>query len=102
MNDEATNRAIDTVVKRLADSSSLLFITGAGVSADSGLPTYRGIGGLYNVEHPEEGIPIEEILSGHMMRRRPELTWKRLSSLVDVKISLGAAAALDAIWQRLS
>lgn len=76
-----TNLAIDIVVKQLAKAKSLLFITGAGVSADSGLPTYRGIGGLYNVEHPEEGFPIEEILSGDMIRRRPELTWKYLGQV---------------------
>ncbi len=81
MRSEETDRAIDTVVKRLATCGSLLFITGAGVSADSGLPTYRGIGGLYNVEHPEEGIAIEEILSGDMMRHRPELTWKYLGQI---------------------
>lgn len=75
------DRAIDTVVQCLAKCRSLLFITGAGVSADSGLPTYRGIGGLYNVEHPEEGIAIEEILSGDMIRHRPELTWKYLGQV---------------------
>ena len=60
--------AVDRVAEILARVRSLLFITGAGVSADSGLPTYRGIGGLYNAEHPEEGFPIEQILSGEMMR----------------------------------
>jgi len=78
---EETDRAIDTVVNRLENAGSLLFITGAGVSADSGLPTYRGIGGLYNVEHPEEGFAIEDILSGEMIRRRPELTWKYLGQI---------------------
>ncbi|MGA2035068.1 MAG: NAD-dependent deacylase, partial [Thermoguttaceae bacterium] len=73
--------AIDRVAKILAESRSLLFITGAGISADSGLPTYRGIGGLYNAEHPEEGYPIEELLSGTMMRSRPELTWKYLAQI---------------------
>ena len=72
---------IGRVVEVLARSHSLLFITGAGISADSGLPTYRGIGGLYNAEHPDEGIPIEEILSGEMIRRRPELTWKYLGQI---------------------
>jgi NAD-dependent deacetylase len=75
------SNAIDDVVKILARSNNLLFITGAGISADSGLPTYRGIGGLYDGEHPEEGIPIEEILSGEMMRARPELTWKYLGHI---------------------
>lgn len=77
----SNSEAIDQVVKILARCRSLLFITGAGISADSGLPTYRGIGGLYNAEHPEEGIPIEELLSGTMMRRRPELTWKYLGQV---------------------
>jgi NAD-dependent deacetylase len=72
---------IGQVVDILRRSRNLLFITGAGISADSGLPTYRGIGGLYNAEHPEEGYPIEEILSGEMFRRRPELTWKYLGQI---------------------
>jgi len=66
------------VAKLLARSEHILFITGAGVSADSGLPTYRGIGGLYNDEHTEEGIPIETALSGEMLLSRPEITWKYL------------------------
>lgn len=56
----------------------ILFITGAGLSADSGLPTYRGIGGLYDDATTEEGIAIEEALSGEMLSRRPDLTWKYL------------------------
>jgi NAD-dependent deacetylase len=59
----------------------VLFVTGAGISADSGLPTYRGIGGLYDVDPTEEGLAIEEVLSGHMLRRRPELTWKYLAQI---------------------
>ena len=81
MSNLESDRAIDAVVERLATCKSLLFITGAGVSADSGLPTYRGIGGLYDASHPEEGIAIEEILSGEMMRHRPELTWKYLGQI---------------------
>ena len=73
MNQPSRSDDIGGVVDILARSRSLLFITGAGISADSGLPTYRGIGGLYNAEHPEEGIPIETILSGEMILRRPEL-----------------------------
>jgi NAD-dependent deacetylase len=72
---------IDRVAEILKRSRSVLFITGVGLSADSGLPTYRGIGGLYNAEHPVEGIPIEEILSGPMLRHRPELTWKYLAAI---------------------
>jgi len=81
MNPPSTTDDIGRIVDILAHCRSLLFITGAGISADSGLPTYRGIGGLYNAEHPEEGFPIEDILSGEMFRRRPELTWKYLGQI---------------------
>jgi len=65
----------------LKDCRSILFITGAGISADSGLPTYRGIGGLYNGRTTDEGIPIEMALAGEMLNRRPEVTWKYLSQI---------------------
>jgi NAD-dependent deacetylase len=72
----------DAVLARLADSlrasTRPLFVTGAGVSADSGLPTYRGVGGLYERETIEEGLPIEQALSGRMLRTRPEIAWKYL------------------------
>lgn len=55
----------------------MLAITGAGISADSGLPTYRGIGGLYSDgKETEDGMVIEEALSGHTMRTRPDICWK--------------------------
>jgi NAD-dependent deacetylase len=69
---------IDRIVDRLSSCQSILFVTGAGMSADSGLPTYRGIGGLYNRGETEEGRPIEEMLSGETFRQRPEWTWKYL------------------------
>lgn len=74
--DESSRAIVDEVAQLLAGASSALFITGAGISADSGLPTYRGIGGLYEEELTEDGVPIEEALSGSMFRRDPALTWK--------------------------
>lgn len=68
------------IASAIADARRILIITGAGVSADSGLPTYRGIGGLYN-GHTEEGLPIETALSGDMLRRDPALCWKYLAQL---------------------
>jgi NAD-dependent deacetylase len=72
---------LDQVVELLRRSRSVLFITGAGLSADSGLPTYRGIGGLYEGRDPEEGLPIEELLSKEVMYTRPALTWKHLRQI---------------------
>lgn len=72
---------IDEVVKLLRKSNSILFITGAGISAESGLPTYRGIGGLYNDKITEEGISVEEALSASALEMHPEITWKYLSEI---------------------
>lgn len=73
--------ALDILAALLAKSQSVLFITGAGISADSGLPTYRGIGGLYNDKSTEAGLPIEQALSGALFAVRPDITWKYLSQI---------------------
>jgi NAD-dependent deacetylase len=62
----------------LKSANAVLFITGAGISVDSGLPTYRGIGGLYEGQRTEEGYAIETALSASMFRHHPEITWKYL------------------------
>lgn len=64
----------------LRHARRILIITGAGLSADSGLPTYRGVGGLYN-GMTDDGLPIEMALSGPMLRRDPALCWKYLAEL---------------------
>ena len=82
-------RAIQQVAQQLKQAERILLITGAGLSADSGLPTYRGLGGLYN-GHTAEGLPIEAALSGSMLQRDPALCWKYLAELG--KACLGAQA----------
>jgi NAD-dependent deacetylase len=78
---EPDNSTIDALVRILRKSRSVLFITGAGVSAESGIPTYRGIGGLYDVDTTEDGVEIEEALSASMLRKNPALTWKYLAQI---------------------
>ncbi|MRG95636.1 NAD-dependent deacylase [Polyangium spumosum] len=73
--------SIEQAGKLLADARSALFITGAGISAASGIPTYRGVGGLYGDRVTEEGMRIEEALSGPMFRRSPEITWKYIHQI---------------------
>jgi NAD-dependent deacetylase len=69
------------IARDLRSATSVLFVTGAGISADSGLPTYRGVGGLYAEGDPEEGLPIEDILSGETFAARPELSWKHIARI---------------------
>ena len=54
--------------------TSMGVITGAGVSAESGIQTYRGQGGLYDDE--EEGDRTVEALSATTLRRDPGRTWR--------------------------
>lgn len=78
MND---SEVFDAVARLFAAAGRILFITGAGISADSGLPTYRGIGGLYHERLTDDGLTIEEALSGAMMGKRPEIAWKYIAEI---------------------
>ncbi len=69
------------IVTKLSTSKRILFITGAGISADSGLPTYRGIGGLYDGQITKDGISIEKVLSGENFKKNPAIVWEYLSKI---------------------
>ena len=69
------------VIEAFSTAKRILFITGAGVSAESGIPTYRGATGLYNGTETEDGMPIETALSGDMLRTRPEICWKHIARI---------------------
>jgi len=68
------------VARAIVAAERILIITGAGLSADSGLPTYRGITGLYNGV-TREGMPIEQVLSAPVLQSDPQLCWKYLAEL---------------------
>jgi NAD-dependent deacetylase len=74
----ADRDTISEIVPILRKSEDILFITGGGISADSGLPIYRGTVGLNADNFACEDVPIESALSGAMMRNNPQITWKYL------------------------
>ena len=81
--------SIEQACALLASARSALFITGAGVSAASGIPTYRGIGGLYSEKGTDEGLAIEDALSRlggepRAVVRRTPLTPPYVRSLIAV------------------
>ena len=92
--------ALARAVAALREAERVLVITGAGLSADSGLLTYRGLGGLYNGT-TAEGLPIETALSGPMLRDNPALCWKYLAELGRACLGAHPNAAHEAIarWQ---
>ncbi len=54
----------------LDDRSWLLVLTGAGVSAESGVPTFRGIDGLWRT------FPVEQVASPEGFDADPALVWE--------------------------
>ena len=46
---------MDKAVEAMMDHKEILFVTGAGVSADSGIPTFRGLNGLYTKNFVVDG-----------------------------------------------
>ncbi len=57
----------------IAESSSIVFFGGAGVSTESGIPDFRGVDGLYRQKYK---YPPEEILSGSFFRENPDEFYK--------------------------
>lgn len=54
----------------LAGARSIVVVTGAGISAESGVPTFRGPGGLWKSHRPEE------LATPEAFRRDPRLVWE--------------------------
>ena len=52
------------------DDTSVLVLTGAGVSAESGIPTFRDAGGLW------EQYSVEQVASPEGFARDPALVWR--------------------------
>ena len=56
------------------NSKNIVFLGGAGVSTESGIPDFRSTDGLYASEY--KGIAPEEILSAGFFKKDTELFWK--------------------------
>ncbi len=61
--------AIEKLRTLVAESKSLVFFGGAGVSTESGIPDFRSVDGLYRQKYK---YPPEEILSHHFFVENPE------------------------------
>jgi NAD-dependent deacetylase len=61
---------MDELITALANARSLFVLTGAGISAESGLPTYRGVNGYWNKHR------FEDLASPEGFARDPRLVWR--------------------------
>ena len=68
-NDDLT-AALDRATELLRGAERVAVLTGAGVSAESGLATFRGAGGLW------EGHRVEDVATPDAFRRDPQLVWR--------------------------
>lgn len=60
----------DEFNNRLIYADSIVFFTGAGISAESGISTFRGAGGIWNKLKPEELANFDAFL------RNPDMVWE--------------------------
>src|SRR6202041_1840083 len=54
----------------VSSNDRIFILAGAGVSAESGIPTFRGVGGLWR------NYRIEEVASPEAWHRDPRLVWE--------------------------
>jgi NAD-dependent SIR2 family protein deacetylase len=62
-------------VLSIAPTDVVFILTGAGVSAESGIPTFRGVGGLWR------NYRIEEVASPHAWTRDPRAVWEKSNGI---------------------
>ena len=75
------SRQVSLVGRLLKKSRRVLFITGAGVSAESGIPTFRGSTTAFANGLTEDGIPFEDALASATFHENPQLSWKYFRKL---------------------
>lgn len=61
---------IDRVASWLRAAERVVVLTGAGISAESGVPVFRGTGGLWRQFRPED------LATPEAFQRQPELVWE--------------------------
>lgn len=61
---------LEKAARLIRQANHLAVLTGAGISAESGLATFRGAGGLW------EGHAVEDVATLHAFQRDPGLVWR--------------------------
>ena len=94
----ANGLSLTAIRDRLRQATSVTVLTGAGISADSGVPTFRGADGLWKNYRPEE------LASPVAFARDPKLVWEWYNwrrELLSTKKPNAAHEALAALEQRV-
>jgi NAD-dependent deacetylase len=79
----------------ISSTDQVFVLTGAGISAESGLPTFRGDGGLWRNK------PVEQVATPEAWKRDPQMVWefysmrRRAAAAVEPNPGHHALAALE-------
>ncbi len=83
----------EKLITRLKNAYTVTVLTGAGVSAESGVPTFRGKDGLWN------NHSVEKLATLEALEKEPDLFWQfykwRRELLKDIRPNLGHYALVD-------
>src|SRR5438874_13349709 len=98
MDQETLDDALEQAARLLRPAKRVAVLTGAGISAESGLATFRGAGGLW------EGQRVQDVATPRAFARDPSLVWRfynlRRANLGEVQPNPGHHA-LVALEKRL-
>jgi NAD-dependent deacetylase len=87
---------IHRVTSWLRDAEHVVVLTGAGISAESGVPVFRGPGGLWRQFRPEE------LATPEAFAQQPELVWEwylwRRGRIAEAQPNAGHVTIAE--WQR--
>ncbi len=67
---ESMDEALESAAKYLQAAKRVAVLTGSGISAESGIQTFRGAGGLW------EGHSLEDVATPEGFQRNPTLVWR--------------------------
>jgi len=93
-----TDDALQEIRARLAEARAVTVLTGAGISADSGVPTFRGNDGLWR------NFRAEDLATPEAFARDPQLVWEWYNwrrELIATKQPNAAHFAIASMEQRL-
>lgn len=93
-----TDQSLKDIRSRLADARAVAVLTGSGMSADSGIPTFRGTDGLWKT------FRAEELATPEAFARNPHLVWEWYNwrrELIAAKQPNAAHEALVELERRL-
>jgi NAD-dependent deacetylase len=83
----------ESVTKKLRDAKKIVFVTGAGISQESGIPTFRGKDGLWRNYDPMKLATIDAFYDN------PELVWEwyneRRKNIFSAEPNLGHRAIAE-------